>query len=313
MAAWVNGRFSMLSMAVTAQQLEVDLAAGRVACPDCCGRLARWGFARSREVRMRDGVRWVRPRRGVLSALWSYACAVSVMVGAAPPRRGGGDRRGVALGCWWRGASPDRPAAGPSAGNGPRVAARRQSQRAEPASVRDQVGGVARSGAWRRHCGRQRARRRGRGGHDRRPCVGTAVRSRADRPVGASGLADRRAAVRPAWRAAVVATSRPVRSPAGPSRPAAAGRAGPGSARRGLTDRHRYARVGRIARPSHGSALGQVSRTSAALHGERSPAKAKRSQCATHPARPRPGRLRCTLSSGPPPGGHDAAQWSATL
>lgn len=53
----------MLLIAVTAQQLEVDLAAGRVACPDCRGRLARWGFARPREVRMRAGVRSLRPRR----------------------------------------------------------------------------------------------------------------------------------------------------------------------------------------------------------------------------------------------------------
>jgi hypothetical protein len=95
MAAWVNGRFSMLSMAVTAQQLEVDLAAGRVACPDCCGRLARWGFARSREVRMRDGVRSVRPRRAccqscgrthVLCPSWSV-----------PRRRDGAEVIGEAL------------------------------------------------------------------------------------------------------------------------------------------------------------------------------------------------------------------------
>jgi hypothetical protein len=151
---------------------------------------------------------------GVLSWLWSYACAVSVVVGPVPARRGGGDRRGVALGCWWRRASPDRRAVGPSAGDGPRVAARRQSQRGQPASVRDRVGGLARSGACRCHCGRQRARRRGRGGHARRPCVGAAVRSRADRPVGASSVADRRVAVRPAGRAAP-----PCRLPGAASRP----------------------------------------------------------------------------------------------
>lgn len=83
MAAWVNGRFSMLSIAVSAQQLGVDLAAGRVACPDCRGPLARWGFARSRVVRMRDGVRSLRPRRAcchgcgrthVLCPSWSVPC-----------------------------------------------------------------------------------------------------------------------------------------------------------------------------------------------------------------------------------------------
>jgi hypothetical protein len=73
----------MLSIAVSAQQLEVDLAAGRVACPDCRGPLARWGCARSRVVRMRDGARSLRPRRGrchgcgrthVLCPSWSVPC-----------------------------------------------------------------------------------------------------------------------------------------------------------------------------------------------------------------------------------------------
>jgi len=55
----------MLSIAISAQQLEADLAAGELACPVCSGPLSRWGFARSREIRTRDGVRSLRPRRAL--------------------------------------------------------------------------------------------------------------------------------------------------------------------------------------------------------------------------------------------------------
>jgi len=67
------------------QRLEDELEAGLLACPDCSGPLARWGFARTREVRMLRGVRSARPRRArchrceiaqVLSPAWSV-----------PPRR----------------------------------------------------------------------------------------------------------------------------------------------------------------------------------------------------------------------------------
>jgi transposase-like protein len=61
----VNGLFLMLSIAISAQQLEVVLAAGELACPVCSGSLSRWGFARSREIRTRDGVRSLRPRRAL--------------------------------------------------------------------------------------------------------------------------------------------------------------------------------------------------------------------------------------------------------
>jgi transposase-like protein len=70
----------MLSIAISEKRLDADLAAGVLACPGCGGRLSRWGYARSREVRMRDGVRSVTPRRAlcagcdathVLSPLWS--------------------------------------------------------------------------------------------------------------------------------------------------------------------------------------------------------------------------------------------------
>jgi len=55
----------MLQIALNAPQLEVVLAAGGLACPDCSGPLSRWGFARSREIRTRDGVRLLRPRRAL--------------------------------------------------------------------------------------------------------------------------------------------------------------------------------------------------------------------------------------------------------
>jgi len=45
-------------------QARRELAAGRLACPGCGGRLRPWGHARARPVRHRDGQRfWVRPRR----------------------------------------------------------------------------------------------------------------------------------------------------------------------------------------------------------------------------------------------------------
>ena len=45
------------------EAVEADLAAGLVACPDCGGRLARWGFGSVRVLRTLDGVRRLRPRR----------------------------------------------------------------------------------------------------------------------------------------------------------------------------------------------------------------------------------------------------------
>jgi hypothetical protein len=44
-------------------KVEVDLAEGRAACPDCGGVLARWSFARARFVRTLCGPVQVRPRR----------------------------------------------------------------------------------------------------------------------------------------------------------------------------------------------------------------------------------------------------------
>jgi Domain of unknown function (DUF6431) len=50
-------------MIVDPEMVEMDLAAGRLCCPACDEPLARWGFARERQVRMREGIRSIRPRR----------------------------------------------------------------------------------------------------------------------------------------------------------------------------------------------------------------------------------------------------------
>jgi hypothetical protein len=50
---------------VGVDQLEADLAAGRIACPDYGGPLARWWFGRERPVRMLRAVPPPRPRRAV--------------------------------------------------------------------------------------------------------------------------------------------------------------------------------------------------------------------------------------------------------
>jgi hypothetical protein len=72
----------MLCIAITQERVEAALAARELACPACSGRLSPWGHARSRDVRLRDEVRSVTPRRArcqtcgcthVLSPSWSVA------------------------------------------------------------------------------------------------------------------------------------------------------------------------------------------------------------------------------------------------
>ena len=83
------------SVVMSVDVLETELAAGRVYCPGCDGRLSRWGFAREREVRMLDGTCSLRPRRArcrtcetthVLLPAWSV-----------PRRRDGAEVIGRAL------------------------------------------------------------------------------------------------------------------------------------------------------------------------------------------------------------------------
>jgi transposase-like protein len=58
-----SSRSSMLQVAITEEQVEAALAAGTLACPACSGPLSPWGFARSRELRLRSGTRELTPRR----------------------------------------------------------------------------------------------------------------------------------------------------------------------------------------------------------------------------------------------------------
>jgi hypothetical protein len=85
----------MLSIAISPERLEADLAAGTLACPDCSGRLSPWGYARSRDVRMLHGVRSVTPRRACC-----YGCGTTHVLApswSVPRRRDGAEVIGEAL------------------------------------------------------------------------------------------------------------------------------------------------------------------------------------------------------------------------
>lgn len=85
----------MLSIAITEEQLEVALARRVLACPACSAPLSPWGFARSREVRMRHGMRSVRPRRALCAG-----CGTSHVLcpsWSVPRRRDGAEVIGEAL------------------------------------------------------------------------------------------------------------------------------------------------------------------------------------------------------------------------
>jgi hypothetical protein len=85
----------MLSVAITEEQVEAALARRLLACPDCAAPLAPWGFARSRQVRMRHDTRWVTPRRALCER-----CGVTHVLCPAwsvPRRRDGAEVIGEAL------------------------------------------------------------------------------------------------------------------------------------------------------------------------------------------------------------------------
>lgn len=67
-----------------ATEVEAELSARRVLCPDCGEPLGRFGWARARFVRTLEGERYLRPRR-----TWCSSCAAShVLFPAwAVPRR----------------------------------------------------------------------------------------------------------------------------------------------------------------------------------------------------------------------------------
>jgi transposase-like protein len=85
----------VLSIAIPEQQVEAALAAGSLACPGCSGPLSPWGYARSREVRMLDGVRRVTPRRAYCDGC--DATHVLCPSWSVPRRRDGAEVIGEAL------------------------------------------------------------------------------------------------------------------------------------------------------------------------------------------------------------------------
>ena len=136
---WTELDASVLAMAVDLEVVEADLAAGRLGCAGCDRPLARWGFAREREVRTLDGVRSLRPRRArchacerthVLLPAWSVPRrrdGAEVMArrcwprrrepGTAESRRGSGAHRARCVaGCARSRAAPRRSQAAPGAG-----------------------------------------------------------------------------------------------------------------------------------------------------------------------------------------------------
>jgi hypothetical protein len=85
----------MLCVAISQERVEADLAAGALSCPACGGRLSRWGYARSREIRMHDGVRSVTPRRACCTGCG--ATHVLCPSWSVPRRRDGAEVIGWAL------------------------------------------------------------------------------------------------------------------------------------------------------------------------------------------------------------------------
>jgi hypothetical protein len=53
----------LVTVGVDGGEVERRLGAGELACPECGGRLAGWGWARTRQVRDRDGLVVLSPRR----------------------------------------------------------------------------------------------------------------------------------------------------------------------------------------------------------------------------------------------------------
>jgi hypothetical protein len=82
-------------MIVGPEVVEADLVAGRLRCPVCDGPPARWGFARERQVRMREGTRSITPRRA-----YCQGCETTHVLRpawAVPRRRDSAEVIGAAL------------------------------------------------------------------------------------------------------------------------------------------------------------------------------------------------------------------------
>lgn len=72
-------------MLLVLDQAQADLGGPELRCPDCSGRLRRWGFARTRRLRCAGGGRvWLRPRR-----VRCASCRVThvLLPALAPPHR----------------------------------------------------------------------------------------------------------------------------------------------------------------------------------------------------------------------------------
>jgi hypothetical protein len=101
----------MVTVGADARVVERRLAAGRLRCPGCSGRLAGWGHARERVIRGESGIGWrLRPRRsrcvgcGVTHVLLPVGCllrradGVAVIWAALAGKAAGLGYRPIALG-----------------------------------------------------------------------------------------------------------------------------------------------------------------------------------------------------------------------
>ena len=101
----------MVTVGADARVVERRLAAGRLRCPGCPGRLAGWGHARERVIRGEGGIGWrLRPRRsrcggcGVTHVLLPVSCllrradGVAVIWAALAGKAAGLGYRPIALG-----------------------------------------------------------------------------------------------------------------------------------------------------------------------------------------------------------------------
>jgi len=101
----------MVTVGADACVVERRLAAGRLRCPGCSGRLAGWGHGRERVVRGESGIGWrLRPRRsrcggcGVTHVLLPVSCllrradGVAVIWAALAGKAAGLGYRPIALG-----------------------------------------------------------------------------------------------------------------------------------------------------------------------------------------------------------------------
>jgi hypothetical protein len=239
-------------MIVEPEVVEADLAAGRLRCPACEGPLARWGFARERQVRVREGIRSVRPRRACCERCGTTY--VLLPAWAVPRRRDSAEVIGAAL-------------LDNARGLGHRRIAGRIGR--PPGTVRWWLRTFARSP---RRAGQQH--RRALDARDRPERAGS------ETSVGLTGRRRRRRA-RPHG-ASLPAASQDVRITVGAGRDAHRPALRPSTRPAQVLSCAAYARVGRIARRAALALLQHVSRARTTPRGERSTAEAKRSQRAKH-------------------------------